>query len=165
MLTCLSKEEAENKEVELIAKYKSNQREYGYNIANGGCSTGMVSEETKRQISQKLKGVPKENPPWKGKRHSLETKMKLRSKRLGELNPMYGRHISEETKEKMRLSHMQCSLCKSIICLETGQIFVSAAEAARQMGLSLGNITRVARGERKHTKGFHFKYIAKEVTH
>lgn len=32
----LSKEEAIEKEIELIAKYKSNDREYGYNISKGG---------------------------------------------------------------------------------------------------------------------------------
>lgn len=32
----LTKEEAEAKEVELIAAYKSNQREHGYNISSGG---------------------------------------------------------------------------------------------------------------------------------
>ena len=32
----LTKEEAEQKEIELIALYKSNQREYRYNVENGG---------------------------------------------------------------------------------------------------------------------------------
>ena len=32
----LTKEEAEVKEIELIAFYKSNQREYGYNVSSGG---------------------------------------------------------------------------------------------------------------------------------
>ena len=32
----LTKEEAEQKEIELIAEYKSNQREYGYNVSSGG---------------------------------------------------------------------------------------------------------------------------------
>lgn len=32
----LTKEQAEQKEIELIAEYKSNQREYGYNISVGG---------------------------------------------------------------------------------------------------------------------------------
>lgn len=32
----LTKEEAEQKEIELIAFYKSNQKEYGYNVSSGG---------------------------------------------------------------------------------------------------------------------------------
>ena len=43
----LNKEEAEQKEIELIAKYKSNQIEFGYNIANGG--SHVVSNETKKR--------------------------------------------------------------------------------------------------------------------
>ena len=54
----LTKEEAEQKEVELIEYYKSNQREYGYNIATGGLvnSGYSLSEETKRKISNAHKG-------------------------------------------------------------------------------------------------------------
>lgn len=43
----LTKEEAEQKEIELIAYYKSNQSEYGYNVDNGGNCVGKVSEHTK----------------------------------------------------------------------------------------------------------------------
>ena len=60
----LTKEEAENKEIELIAKYKSNDSIHGYNIANGGNCIGTVSESTKRKIA---------------------------STRMGEDNPMYGK--------------------------------------------------------------------------
>ena len=55
LLTKLTKEEAEQMEIKLIAKYKSNQREFGYNIANGGNTIGKHSEETKRKISEKAK--------------------------------------------------------------------------------------------------------------
>lgn len=48
----LRKENAEQKEIELIAYYKSNQQDFGYNIANGGNCTGTVSEETKKKISE-----------------------------------------------------------------------------------------------------------------
>ena len=161
----LSQEEAENKEKELIAKYKSNQKAFGYNIANGGNSTGTVSEETKKKISNSLKGRPKEKPPWKGKHHSAETKAKLSNLRKGSKHPMYGKHLSEDTKNKMSESHKNCNLCKAVICIETGEMFISTAEVARIMKLSQSNVSAVARGARKHTKGYHFKYVAKEVTH
>lgn len=158
----LSKEEAENKEKELIAKYKSNQKAFGYNIANGGNSTGTVSEKTKEKISNSLKGRPKEKPPFKGKHHSAETKAKLSISKKGNKNPMYGRHVSDYTKAKMSSSHKNCSLCKSVICVETGEIFKSTADAARKLNLSQSNVSSVARGVRKCTKGYHFKYL-KEV--
>lgn len=157
----LTKEEAEKKEIELIAEYKSNQKDYGYNIANGGNIIGTVSEETKQKISKSLKGKPKEKPSWEGKHHTAETKNKLSSKRKGNKNPMYGKHITEETRTKMSESHKNCSLCKAIICLETGKIFVSTSEAARIMKLSQSNVAAVAKSERKHTKGYHFEYLSK----
>ena len=46
----LSLVKAEEKEKELIKYYKSNNRNYGYNIANGGNGNGKHSEETKRKI-------------------------------------------------------------------------------------------------------------------
>lgn len=48
----LIKEEAEQKEVELIAKYQSNDREFGYNIANGGHSSNSFTEDMKRKMSE-----------------------------------------------------------------------------------------------------------------
>lgn len=52
----LTKEEAELKEVELIREYKSNIKEYGYNILDGGNVSDGMTEEVKRKISQACKG-------------------------------------------------------------------------------------------------------------
>lgn len=71
----LTKKEAEQKEIELIAFYKSNQKEYGYNIQSGGISGENTSEETKKKMS---------------------------ISKLGDKNPMYGKCnyiICLETKE------------------------------------------------------------------
>lgn len=54
----LTKEEAEAKEIELIAFYKSDDPEHGYNIEHGG-RVNRVSEETKKKISQANKGKQK----------------------------------------------------------------------------------------------------------
>ena len=71
----MTKLEAENKEIELIGLYKSDQREYGYNIQHGGSSIGKHSEETKRKIGKANKG----KPSWfAGKHHTQETKEKMR---------------------------------------------------------------------------------------
>lgn len=52
----LSKEEAEEKEVELIQKYKSTNRNFGYNIELGGNTSGKHSEDTLRKMSESQKG-------------------------------------------------------------------------------------------------------------
>lgn len=52
------------------------------------------SEETKKKISDAMKG---ENNPFYGKHHTEETKEKLK----GENNPMYGKQHTDESRKKM----------------------------------------------------------------
>lgn len=47
---------------------------------------------------------------------------------------------------------------KTVICLETKEIFKSASECSRKMGILSSSITSVCRKERKSTHGFHFEY-------
>lgn len=46
----LTKEEAEQKEIELIALYNSTNSNYGYNIENGGNHKGKMAESTKEKL-------------------------------------------------------------------------------------------------------------------
>lgn len=48
---------------------------------------------------------------------------------------------------------------KKVICTETGRIFRTMCEAAKEMGLDQRNISRVCRGKAKTTGGFHFEFI------
>lgn len=48
----LTKTEAQQKEIELIAYYKSNQEIYGYNVSSGGACIGTHSEESKKKMSE-----------------------------------------------------------------------------------------------------------------
>lgn len=94
----LTKEEAEQKEIELIAKYKSNKRKFGYNIENGGNCIGTVSEETKKKMSNAFKG---EKHPMYGKHHSQETKIKIGLASLGRTPYNKGMKMTEEQRKKM----------------------------------------------------------------
>lgn len=101
----LSKEEAENKEIELIAYYKSNQREFGYNIDNGGKARGRCSEETKQLISQIQKGrkpsklmLERAIQTNTGKHRSEETKRKISQSQKGKI-------MSKEARGKMSIAH------------------------------------------------------------
>ena len=105
----------------LIAKYMTTNPNYGYNIRPGGKNSRMleeskrklseakighiVSEKTKRKISENhadMKGV---NNPRYGKKCTNETKEKIRQALTGENNPFYGIPRSEEVKQKMRENH------------------------------------------------------------
>lgn len=99
----LTKKEAEQKEIELIAKYKSNNINFGYNISDGG---NIISEDTRERISNALKGVlAGENNPNYGRCLSEETKIKIsesiKGLFVGEKHPMFGKHHSEEAKRKI----------------------------------------------------------------
>ena len=57
LYTNLTQKEAEQKEKELIAYYKSNNKKFGYNNANGGLAGGSIKteEEKKHQSEDKIK--------------------------------------------------------------------------------------------------------------
>lgn len=145
LFTGLTREQAENKEIELIKKYKSNNPKYGYNIENGGHCC-VMTKETKRKISEANKG----KPSWvKGKHHRKETKEKIRKALKGRPSPMKGKHWTIEQRSKVG---------KAIVCNETGEKFYSIRDAARKTGCDRANISRVLKGVYKQTKGLSFSY-------
>ena len=112
----LSKEEAEQKEIELIAYYKSNNQKFGYNLESGGHCIGNINEKTRTKLQahgRTRKHTPEELKKMSesqlgnknhnfGKTASSETRKKMSNKQKGQCNPIYGTHRSNETKEKIR---------------------------------------------------------------
>lgn len=86
----LTQDEANHFEELLIREFDSTNPKSGYNIALGG-NNCPHSEETKRKISDSLKGKPSSH---KGKLHSDETKKKMSDSHKGKPK-------SDETKQKM----------------------------------------------------------------
>lgn len=162
LYTNLSKEEASKKEIQLIQKYKTYNSKYGYNISLGGIKGDRFSEETKNKISERTKEAmrnPKireklrqshkgQKSPMKGKKLSKEHKSKLVH------NGMLGKKHSEKSKELMRKN---ITKKRKVICLETGTIYDSINEAARQTKIDYRNIYRSC-NKGYQTKGLHWKY-------
>lgn len=108
LITNLTKEEAEQKERELIVYYNSYDKRYGYNLEKGGSKGKEISEETKEKLSKALSG---ENNPMYGKTYTLKQRQLISKRTKGENNPMYGkrgkdnpnygRHLTEEQKQKL----------------------------------------------------------------
>lgn len=119
----LTLEEANAKEKELIAKYTSNNKEYGYNLMDGGFNSSP-NEETKQKISDALKG----------RKLSEATKEKISRSKMGEKNPMFGKEVPLERKKKFS---------KPVRCIETGIIYYSLREAERQTGISKSGIKKM----------------------
>lgn len=145
LFASLTKEQAEQKEIELIALYKSADGRYGYNIELGGNATGKVSEETRKKQSEAHRGK------YYGdhRKHTEEEKKRISEKLKGRKSPMKGRHWTEAQKSRVG---------KHIRCVQTGEIFISIREAARETGLDRANISRVLQGVYKQTGGMSFEY-------
>lgn len=144
----LNKEDACSKEIELIEFYKSNNPKFGYNISSGGESgaSGIVHTQESRDKNRKA---------HLGFKHTEETKIKIGQNGWTKKNK--GNIVfSEEHKQKMRKAKQK--IARAIICIETGEIFQSICECARQLNLSKRNIGHVLKGRRKTYHKLHFKY-------
>lgn len=157
----LTKEEACKKEQELIAKYNSMNREYGYNSTSGG-DIFVMNEETKQKISQSLMG----NKNGLGHPCSEEKKKKISEAQKG-------KHLTEEHKQKLseaaKKRHTPCSEQakenirkashkKPVYCEELNKVFESVQECSRQLGIPATNISKLCNGRGKTLKGYHLKY-------
>lgn len=93
-------EELNEKEKKYILLYKTTQRDFGYNILEGGNTPPNFSgkthtEETKKKMSEKAKG----NIHWLGRQHSEESKKKISESNKGKV-------FSNETKNKMSMAKL-----------------------------------------------------------
>ena len=132
LYTNISKQEAEEKEIELIRQHKSNQREFGYNVNNGGFHHGCQSQETRRKISIAKMGT----------HHTEEAKQKI-----GKASK--GRYHKKETK-MMR--------SKPVVCIELNVEFFGIREAERKTNIPNGSISKCLKGERHTAGGYHWRY-------
>lgn len=122
-----------------------------------------ASEETRRKQSEAKRG---EKHPNYGKDLSEKTREKIRIANTGKhpteetrrklVESHLGIRPSEETRMKMRNSSHNRKRTK---CIETGVIYNSAAEAARQTGFSSTSISDACTGIRETSHGYHWEYV------
>lgn len=154
----LTKEEAEQREIVLIAEYKSNDRRYGYNTDSGGSAPGRMSEETRRKIAEHMLGD--KNPtrrlghPFKGKKHTEETKLLMSAKAKARV----GRVVSQETRARLRRIQKK----RAVVDLETRTVYEGIHEAAEATGAEATKICAVCKGKRKTTRGKRWAYYIAE---
>ncbi len=163
----LTLEQANEIEKCLIQEYGSADPSKGYNIDLGGNGLGTKTEETRKKLSESHKGKPAWN---KGREHtpetrkkisealtgnklSAETRAKMSRSRTGEGNSFYGKHHSKDVIHKMALNQPSR---KMVICLDTGTVYESMAEAARQTGVRQGNISCACANIKKTAGGLHW---------
>ena len=162
LFTNLTKEEACLKEQELIKKYNSMDRAYGYNSTSGGEIFSM-NKETKEKISNALIG----NKNGLGHPCSEEKKKKIS-------DAQKGRKLTDEHKQKLSIAaqnrHVPCTEEKKkklsqnypnkkrVYCEELNIVYESVQECSRQLGIPATNISKLCNGRGKTLKGYHLKY-------
>lgn len=187
---CQTREEANEKEKEIIAFYNAVDSENFYNIQEGGTNgDGWRSyqrwckdhpEEAKKiwkQNGEKLQKWRKEHPEeyyekciipfvegskkyWK--EHPEEQK-ELMKKVNTEKEKWQQTHTEEHQKqvERWRKAGSEAN-SQRILCVTTGEIFPSQCEAARAYNIQQANISKCLKGERK-SAGKHPQTKAKLV--
>lgn len=170
IIECESEEQMDQLEIELIAKYDTTNREFGYNLDSGGHLGHHLAEESKQKIRnarlgskaseetrRKMSESHKINPVtfWKNKSLSEEHKNHIGLSVKGEKNGMFGKHHTEETKSKIREKRGI-----PVICLETLKIYPSGEMASKAIGLSKSAVGQVICGKSKTAGGLHWMKLS-----
>ena len=100
---------------------------------------GITSVEVKRRPRRK---------------HTEAEKKAISETLKGRRSPMRGKHWSVEQRAKVG---------KAIVCKNTGKVYYSIREAARDTGADRANIGRVLKGIYKQTGGFIFEYTDQSI--
>lgn len=153
----LSKEDACIKEMELIEKYKTMDKKYGYNLCEGGNLTIGYHHNnySKEKMSKAKQGLyDGKNNPMYGKK--------------GILAPMYGKHLTEEHKRKIseakkgKANYYTKILYKKVDQYDLNGNYIKTWESIssieKELNIKGTHISRVCRGKRKTTGGYVFKY-------
>lgn len=122
-------EDADSLERFYIRKYKTTNKERGFNTSAGRTENGgnQVAEETCRKLSKAKVG----NTVMKGRKLSDEWKANLSA--------------AQPHKRRVR-------------CIETGNEYESFADAARKTGLRRTGIVQCCTGKKKTVGGYRFEY-------
>lgn len=118
------------------------------------------SEETREKIRQARKQQP---DPRKGRKHSEETRRKISAAKTGTV-------LSEQTRKRMSMARKGKPLSekaieksieahkRSVICIETSEMFSSVNDAAKTVMVQRTGISAVCNGRQKTAGGYHWKY-------
>ncbi len=141
----LTKEEAEQKEIELISQYKSNQKRYGYNIAcGGGVNRGFtLKESTKRKIGKANSG---KNNGMYGKRFKLSEK--AREKYMSYVNARDYTSGNNPKARKVCQYTQDGALVKVWDCIKNASAF---------LGISYSYLIKIMKTQKLY-KGFLWEY-------
>lgn len=119
------------------------------------CRGRSLSEEHKLKLSKILKNKPNK---MKGRKHSLESRHNMSQGSIGQKGGMSGKRHAKKSNIKNAISNG----AKPFIVKNNNTIVWSGlilSECAKELKLSIGNISECLRGNRKTHKGYVFTYI------
>ena len=174
LLEGLTKEQSEQKEIELIADHKSNQREHGYNLSTGGENgargvireytwnkgkTGVYSQEVKERISNGLKKYYATHESTSATKYVKGQKAWNKGKKT----PCEVRQKLSEAHKKLKGENAPRSRAVVKLSLqgEAIAIYASARDAAEKNNLKKDSnslILRCCKGETKTAYGYKWKF-------
>lgn len=159
LLNNLTQEHASLAEEIFISYWDLTNRDKGYNLDGGGFSGYKISEDTRHKRSLSMIG-----------------------KNAGCLNGMYGKHLTEEQKEKISKANtgnkmskesrklMSANRPKKPVCQidkitsDVINVFASSHEASRKTGIAQSGIWRCCAGNAKTAGGYKWKYYNIELS-
>lgn len=167
----LSKSEACDMEQDLIARHNSCDPACGYNLTHGG-EHYEPSDEWRKSLGASLRRYYKAHPEAREKVSrentsrtvSAETRTKMSASRCAYIasHPeareacgasFRGKKRSAENCEKLRRANMT-----PVICIDSGQMFLSVQDAAAAFGICRTAISNNLRGRSKTAGGHRFAY-------
>lgn len=98
-----------------------------------------------------------ENLRWVTQKENMNnpiTRKRESNSKKGEKNPQYQKPKTEKQLEALRKSNI-----KSVICIETKEVFESIEDASKKYNITASNISRCCNGIRKTAGGKHWKFI------
>lgn len=160
----LPEEDAKRIERELILKYKTQDRKYGFNMTGGGEGNYNPTEEIRRRIGEVSSKVNT------GRKHTEEYKQRM-SKRMKANNPnangkaltperiaIFTEYAKKPKTESQKKKMSESAKKHKVYCAETGEIFESMKDASEKLGIKYSTVsTAVYRGTK--VKGIHIKTV------
>ena len=157
----------DKKEIYYINFYNTTNRDYGYNLTFGGQVNHYLIKEIKNKISNSNKKTYQNNQELRKLRSIDALKQwsnpEIKNKISGENNGMYGKHHSEESKQKMSEHKRGEKSWKRnttpVFCIELNKEFDDATVASKELSLDSSSILKVCQGKRKTCGGYHWKFL------